>query len=53
MSNKSDAVLFRKTKLERNIELCIIDTSKMAYFKEKNAKPYLDIICNIINIKYL
>jgi hypothetical protein len=37
--------------IERNIELCIIDTSKLSYFKEKNAKPYLDIVCNIINIK--
>lgn len=37
--------------LEQNIELCIIDTSKLSYFKEKNAKPYLDIICNIINLK--
>jgi hypothetical protein len=37
--------------LERNIELCIIDTSKLSYFKEKNAKPYLDIVCNIINKK--
>jgi hypothetical protein len=37
--------------LEQNIELCIIDTSKLSYFKEKNAKPYLAIICNIINLK--
>lgn len=37
--------------IERNIELCIIDTSKLKYFKESNAKPYLDIVCNIINTK--
>lgn len=37
--------------LERNIELCIIDSSGLKYFKENNAKPYLDIICNIINNK--
>ena len=35
--------------LERNIELCIIDTSKLSYFKEKNAKPYLGIVCSIID----
>lgn len=37
--------------LENNIELCIIDSSKLKYFKEINAKPYLDIICGIINKK--
>jgi len=37
--------------LERNIELCIIDSSKLKYFKESNAKPYLDIIVDIINKK--
>lgn len=37
--------------LERNIELCIIDASQLKYFKESNAKPYLDIIVNIINNK--
>ena len=37
--------------LENNIELCIIDSSKLKYFKESNAKPYLDIICNIIDKK--
>jgi len=34
--------------LEKNIELCIIDTSKLKYFKEQNAKEYLDIILNIL-----
>ena len=37
--------------LERNIELCIIDSSQLKYFKESNARPYLDIIVNIINNK--
>jgi hypothetical protein len=37
--------------LEKQIELCIIDSSKLSYFKEQNAKPYLDIITNIINNK--
>ena len=35
--------------LERNISLCIIDTSKYSYFKEQTAKKFLDIIINIIN----
>lgn len=37
--------------LERNIELCIIDVSKLNYFKEQNAQVYLDIIKSIINLK--
>ena len=37
--------------LERNIELCIIDSSKLTYFKESNAKPYLEIIQKIIDQK--
>lgn len=37
--------------LENGIELCIIDSSKLKSFKDINAKPYLDIICNIINKK--
>jgi len=37
--------------LEKGIELCIIDSSKLIYFKEENAKPFLDIIQNIINKK--
>ena len=37
--------------LEKQIELCIIDTSKLKYFKESNAKPFLEIIENIINSK--
>lgn len=37
--------------LERNIELCIIDTSSLSYFKPVNAKKYLDIVCSIIDKK--
>lgn len=37
--------------LEKNIELCIIDTSKIKNFKESTSKPILDIIINIINQK--
>lgn len=35
--------------LERNIELCIIDSSELKHFKSKNAKKYLDIVISIIN----
>lgn len=37
--------------IENQIELCIIDTSKLNYYKEKNAIPYLEIVSNIINSK--
>lgn len=37
--------------LERQIELCIIDSSKQKYFKESTSKPYLDIITGVINQK--
>jgi hypothetical protein len=37
--------------LEQGISLCIIDTSKVNYFKEKNIKPFLQIIKNIIDNK--
>ena len=37
--------------LERNIELCIIDSSKLAYFKESNVKPYLEIVQKIVDQK--
>lgn len=37
--------------LENNIELMIIDTSSMKYFKEQNCQKYLDIITTIINYK--
>ena len=37
--------------LERGIELCIIDSSSLAYFKSTNAKKYLDIICKLISEK--
>jgi len=34
--------------LENKIELCIIDVSKLNYFKESNAIPFLNIILNIL-----
>jgi hypothetical protein len=37
--------------LEKNIELCIINTSDQIYFKEKTSQKYLKIITNIINNK--
>lgn len=37
--------------LEQRIELVIIDTSNENYFKEINAKKYLNIIRNIIELK--
>ncbi|MFM2393567.1 MAG: hypothetical protein RLZZ546_1549 [Bacteroidota bacterium] len=37
--------------LENKIELCIIDSSSLKYFKDKNCQKYLDIIANIINGK--
>lgn len=37
--------------LEQGIELCIIDTSSLSYFKASNAQKYLDIVTNIINLK--
>jgi len=37
--------------LEQGIELCIIDTSSLNYFKPEKAQKYLDIIINIINSK--
>lgn len=37
--------------LERQIEFCIINVSKLNRFKESNAKPYYDIIKNIVNKK--
>jgi hypothetical protein len=37
--------------LEKQIELCIIDASKLTYFKEKNALMYFEIIDNIISKK--
>lgn len=37
--------------LIKNIELCIIDTSALKYFKPKNASKYLNIILDIIQRK--
>ena len=37
--------------LEKKIELCIIDVSKINYFKLKHSKYFLDIIIQLINKK--
>lgn len=37
--------------LEQGIELCIVDSSGLKHFKNKNAEKYLNIVCNIINNK--
>lgn len=37
--------------IEHKIELCIIDTSKQGYFKEKSSETYLSIISNLIKHK--
>lgn len=37
--------------INKGIELCIIDTSSLKYFKPDNAQKYLDIICKIIDDK--
>ncbi len=37
--------------IEKNIELCIIDSSGLKYFKPEKCQKYLDIITNIINAK--
>ena len=34
---------------QKQISLCIIDTSKQSYFKEQTAKPFLKIITSIID----
>lgn len=38
--------------IEKNIELCIIDSSQLNYFKPTKAQKYLDIIINIVNTKF-
>lgn len=37
--------------LEKEIELCIIDTSSQIRFNSHSSQKYLRIICNIINLK--
>jgi hypothetical protein len=34
---------------QKQISLCVIDTSTLIYFKEENAKKFLKIICDIID----
>lgn len=38
--------------LENKIELCIIDTSGQKYFKKESSIKYLNIIKDMINLKY-
>ena len=38
-----------KACIDNQIDLCIIDSSGLKYFKPSNAQKYLDIIVNIIN----
>jgi hypothetical protein len=38
-----------KACFDKHIDLCIIDSSGLKYFKLSNAKKYLDIVVNIIN----
>lgn len=38
-----------KACLDKQIDLCIIDSSSLKYFKPFNAQKYLDIIVNIVN----
>jgi len=44
----NDERKFKKC-LEKEIELYIVDVSKLTYFKEANAQPYLDIILEVLN----
>jgi hypothetical protein len=37
--------------LEQEIELCIIDSSSLKYFKPANAQKYLDIVCEVVDQK--
>ncbi len=39
--------------IERGISLCVIDTSKQRYFKERTSIQFLDIVIKIINEKLL
>lgn len=39
--------------LEKQIELCILDTSQLKYFKKSNIIPYFDIISKIIENKLI
>lgn len=39
--------------IEKGIELCIIDVSKLTYFKEKTATKYLNIILTVLEKKGL
>jgi len=38
-----------KSCIEKEISLCIIDTSLQKHFTEKSSQKYLDIVCEIIS----
>jgi len=46
---KDNDISKSKACLDNQIDLCIIDSSGLKYFKPSNAQKYLDIIVNIIN----
>jgi len=46
---KNNDISKSKACLDKQIDLCVIDTSGQKYFKESTSKKYLDIITNIIN----
>lgn len=39
--------------IEKQIELCVIDSTSLKYFKEEKARKFLEIITNIIDTKIL
>jgi hypothetical protein len=50
---QSNDISKSKACFDKHIDLCIIDTSGLKYFKPTNAQKYLDIIVNIINQRTL
>jgi hypothetical protein len=46
----NDSNKFQKCQ-EKNISLCLIDTSGQKQFTEKSSQKYLDIIMNILNTR--
>ena len=47
--NQNNDISKSKAGFDNKIDLCIIDSSGLKYFKPTNAQKYLDIIVNIIN----
>ena len=50
-NNESLSDMTHRTSPRRYINICIIDSSKIKYFKDSTSPPILNIICNIINTK--